>query len=90
MRVRAHALAVRARHPLCRPRDARSPVVRVCRRADACAALAALLPCRFRCHAPAPPLQHTALLYALVDGYSAPDLALHCGTLLRECIKVRD
>jgi hypothetical protein len=24
-----------------------------------------------------------------VDGYSAPDLALHCGTMVRECIKVR-
>lgn len=34
--------------------------------------------------------QHTALLYALVDGYTAPDLALHCGTMLRECIKLPD
>ena len=36
-----------------------------------------------------PPAQHTALMYALVDGYSSPDLALHCGTMLRECIKAR-
>ena len=33
--------------------------------------------------------QHTALLYQMADGYSSPDLALHCGAMLRECIKVR-
>ena len=31
---------------------------------------------------------HTALLYQMADGYSSPDLALHCGAMLRECIKV--
>lgn len=32
--------------------------------------------------------QHVALLYQMVDGYSSPDLALHCGTMLRECVKL--
>ena len=32
--------------------------------------------------------QHVSLMYQMVDGYSAPDLALHCGTMLRECVKL--
>ena len=32
--------------------------------------------------------KHTSLLYVLADGYNSPDLALHCGTLLRDCCRV--
>jgi calcium binding protein 39 len=32
--------------------------------------------------------RHTPMLEGLVDGYRVADVALHCGTLLRECLKV--
>lgn len=31
---------------------------------------------------------HTALLYQLFDGYTSPDVALVCGSMARECIKI--
>lgn len=33
-------------------------------------------------------VRHTSLLKALMDGYRESEIALNCGTMLRECIKV--
>ncbi len=31
---------------------------------------------------------HTSLLYQMMDGYSSPDVALPCGGMIRECVKL--
>ena len=33
---------------------------------------------------------HTGLLYQIVDGYSSTEVALNCGAMLRECVKVTE
>jgi hypothetical protein len=31
---------------------------------------------------------HSGLLYQIMDGYSSTEVALNCGAMLRECIKL--
>jgi len=33
---------------------------------------------------------HSGVLYQIVDGYASTEIALNCGTMLRECVKVSE